>query len=36
VYPIEGGTGRYAGVRGSVTLTDAGSKGSIVTVRYRP
>ncbi len=36
VYPIEGGTGRYAGVRGTVTLTDAGSKGSFVTVRYRP
>ncbi len=36
VYPIEGGTGRYAGARGTVTLTDAGSNGSLVTVRYRP
>jgi hypothetical protein len=36
VYPIEGGTGRYAAARGTVTLTDAGSKGSLVTVRYRP
>lgn len=35
VYPIEGGTGRYAGARGTVTLTEAGSKGSLVTVRYR-
>jgi hypothetical protein len=35
VYPIEGGTGRYAGARGTVTLTDAGSKRSLVTVRYR-
>jgi len=35
VYPIEGGTGRYAGARGTATLTDAGSKGTLVTVRYR-
>jgi hypothetical protein len=35
VYPIEGGTGRYAGARGTVTLVDEGSKGSLVTVRYR-
>jgi hypothetical protein len=35
VYPLEGGTGRYAGARGTVTLTDDGSKGSLVTVRYR-
>jgi hypothetical protein len=35
IYPIEGGTGRYAGARGTVTLTDAGSKGSLVTLRYR-
>lgn len=35
VYPIEGGTGRYAGARGTVTLTDVGSKGSFVTVRYQ-
>ena len=34
-YPIEGGTGRYAGVRGTVTLTDAGSKGTLAIVRYR-
>jgi len=34
-YPIEGGTGRYAGVRGTVTLTDAGKKGALVTVRYQ-
>ena len=34
-YPIAGGTGHYAGVRGTVTLTDDGSKGSLVTVRYR-
>jgi hypothetical protein len=35
VYPIEGGTGRYAGARGTVTLTDGGSRGTFVTVRYR-
>jgi hypothetical protein len=35
VYPIEGGTGRYAGARGTATLADAGSKGTLVTVRYR-
>jgi hypothetical protein len=34
-YPIEGGTGRYAGARGTVTLTDAGSKGTLAIVRYR-
>lgn len=34
-YPIEGGTGRYAGARGTVTLTDAGSKGSLATIRYQ-
>jgi hypothetical protein len=34
-YPIEGGTGRYAGARGTVTLGDDGSKGTLVTVRYR-
>jgi hypothetical protein len=34
-YPIEGGTGRYAGVRGTVTLTDAGSEGTLATIRYR-
>jgi hypothetical protein len=36
VYPIEGGTGRYAGARGTVTLTDSGSQGTRVTVRYEP
>lgn len=35
VYPIEGGTGRYAGARGTVTLLDEGSNGTLVTVRYR-
>jgi hypothetical protein len=35
VYPIEGGTGRYAGARGTVTLVDEGAKGTLVTVRYR-
>jgi hypothetical protein len=34
-YPIEGGTGRYAGARGTVTLGDDGSKGTLVTVRHR-
>src|SRR5262245_12377244 len=33
-YAIDGGTGRYAGARGSVTLTDAGSKRSLATIRY--
>lgn len=33
-YAIEGGTGRYAGVRGTVTLTDAGKNRSLATVRY--
>lgn len=35
VYPIEGGTGRYAGAVGTVTLADGGSKGTLVTLRYR-
>ena len=35
VYPIEGGTGRYVGTRGTVTLTEAGSKGTLATVRYQ-
>lgn len=35
VFAIEGGTGRYDGARGTVTLTDAGKKGSLATVRYR-
>lgn len=34
VYAIAGGTGRYAGAHGTVTLVDAGSKGSLATVRY--
>lgn len=34
VYPIEGGTGRYAGARGTVTLTDAGKSKSLAVVRY--
>ena len=35
VYAIEGGTGRYTGARGTATLTDAGSKGTLVTIRYQ-
>lgn len=35
VYAIEGGTGRYDGARGTVTLTDAGKKGTLATIRYR-
>jgi hypothetical protein len=35
VYPISGGTGIYAGARGTVTLTGAGDHGSLVTLRYR-
>lgn len=34
-YPIAGGTGRYAGTRGTVTITNAGNNRSLVTVRYR-
>jgi hypothetical protein len=34
VYPIDGGTGRYAGAHGTVTLTDAGNNRSLATVRY--
>jgi hypothetical protein len=34
-YPIDGGTGRYAGSRGTVTITDAAKKRSLVVVRYR-
>jgi hypothetical protein len=34
-YPIDGGTGRYAGARGTVTLTEAGDRGTLATVRYR-
>jgi hypothetical protein len=35
LYPIEGGTGRYAGARGTVALTEAGPGGTLVTIRYR-
>jgi hypothetical protein len=35
VYPIVGGTGRYASARGTVTVTDNGAKGTLVTIRYR-
>ena len=34
VYAIDGGTGRYSGARGTVTLVEAGSKGALATVRY--
>jgi Allene oxide cyclase barrel like domain len=34
-YAIVGGTGRYAGARGTVTTSDAGARGSLVVVRYR-
>jgi hypothetical protein len=34
-YAIAGGTGRYAGARGTVTLTDAGRKGALATIRYQ-
>jgi hypothetical protein len=33
-YPIDGGTGRYAGTRGTVTITDAAKDRSMVVVRY--
>ena len=33
-YPISGGTGRYAGTRGTVTITDAAKNRSLVVVRY--
>jgi hypothetical protein len=33
-YPINGGTGRYAGTRGTVTITDAAKTRSLVVVRY--
>jgi hypothetical protein len=35
VYAIEGGTGRYDGARGTVTLTDQGKKGTLAVLRYR-
>ncbi len=34
-FVIAGGTGRFAGMSGTVTTTGAGSKGSLVVVRYR-
>ena len=34
VVSIAGGTGRYAGAGGTVTITDAGDKGSLAVVRY--
>ena len=34
-YAIEGGTGRYSGARGTVTITDAGKERSLAVVRYR-
>jgi hypothetical protein len=34
-YPINGGTGRYAGTGGTVTITDAGKNRSLVVVRYK-
>ena len=34
-YPIAGGTGRYAGARGTVTITDAGTNRSLVLLRYQ-
>ena len=33
-YAIAGGTGVYDGVRGTVTVSDAGKHGSLVVVRY--
>jgi hypothetical protein len=35
VYPIEGATGRFAGARGTGTVTGAGANGSLVTIRHR-
>jgi hypothetical protein len=35
VFPIEGGTGRYLAARGTVTVTDDGTTGSLVSIRYR-
>lgn len=33
-YPIDGGTGRYAGARGTVTISDTAGNRSLVVVRY--
>jgi hypothetical protein len=34
-YPIAGGTGRYTGARGTITIADAGENRSLATVRYQ-
>lgn len=34
-YPIEGGTGRYTGARGTVTISGAGKNRSLAVVRYQ-
>jgi hypothetical protein len=34
VYAISGGSGAYAGASGTVTTSDAGTKGALVVVRY--
>jgi len=34
VYGIEGGTGRYAGARGTVRLVEVGDNNTLATVRY--
>ena len=34
VYAIAGGTGRYAGARGTVTLAEAGASGALATLRF--
>ena len=33
-YAIEGGTGRYSGARGTVTVADTARNGTLVTVRF--
>ena len=35
IYPISGGTGGYAGARGTVTLSKADNNRTLVTVRYQ-
>ena len=34
-YPIAGGTGRYAGANGTITISDAGKHRSLAVVRYQ-
>jgi hypothetical protein len=34
-FPIDGGTGSYAGARGTVTASNAGKHGTLVVVRYK-